>query len=86
MQWDAYLTSTLTEAEWTQSGYVPTFDEYMEVARESVALSPIVLCTLFFAGQELTDAAIYSHDYYNVMNLVNHCGRLLNDIQGMKVI
>ncbi|KAG0622099.1 hypothetical protein M758_3G072200 [Ceratodon purpureus] len=82
--WDRWLTTCLTEAEWAESGYVPTFDEYMDVAQISIALEPIVRSTLFFAGHALDDDVLDSRDYHNVMHLVNRVGRILNDIQGMK--
>ncbi len=86
IQWERWLTSTLTESEWVESNYVPTMQEYMKVAEPSIALEPIVLSTLFFVpGQLLSDEVIASYDYYHVMQLVNHAGRLLNDIQGFKV-
>lgn len=75
----------MTEAEWAESGYIPRFDEYMEIAEPSVALEPIVLSTLFFAGEELSADVVGSHDYYHIMQLVNRVGRILNDIQGFKV-
>ncbi|CAK9251796.1 unnamed protein product, partial [Sphagnum jensenii] len=83
--WKRWLTSTLTESEWVESNYVPTMQEYMKVAEASIALEPIVLSTLFFVpGELLSDEVISSYDYYHVMQLVNHAGRLLNDIQGIK--
>lgn len=82
--WDKLITSALKEAEWAESGYVPTFDEYMEVAEISVALEPIVCSTLFFAGHRLDEDVLDSYDYHLVMHLVNRVGRILNDIQGMK--
>ncbi|KAH8967051.1 hypothetical protein BDL97_03G057700 [Sphagnum fallax] len=83
--WERWLTSTLTESEWVESNYVPTMQEYMKVAEPSIALEPIVLSTLFFVpGELLSDEVIASYDYYHVMQLVNHAGRLLNDIQGFK--
>lgn len=85
VQWDRWLTSCLTEAEWAESGYVPAFDEYMDIAQISIALEPIVRSTLFFAGHTLDENVLDSRDYHNVMHLVNRVGRVLNDIQGMKV-
>lgn len=67
----------------TPAGHV--FDEYMDVANVSIALEPIVRTTLFFAGHTLDEEILDSRDYHNVMHLVNDVGRILNDIQGMKV-
>uniref|UniRef100_A0A7I4EHY9 Uncharacterized protein n=1 Tax=Physcomitrium patens TaxID=3218 RepID=A0A7I4EHY9_PHYPA len=82
--WDKLITSGLKEAEWAESGYVPTFDEYMEVAEISVALEPIVCSTLFFAGHRLDEDVLDSYDYHLVMHLVSRIGRILKNIQGMK--
>ncbi len=86
IQWERFLTSALTEREWIESNYVPTMQEYMKVAEPSIAAEPILLSTLFFVpGELLSDEVIASYDYHHVMQLVNRAGRLLNDIQGLKV-
>ncbi len=86
IQWERFLTSTLTEREWIESNYVPTMQEYMKVAEPSIATEPILQSTLFFVpGELLSDEVIASYDYHHVMQLVNRASRLLNDIQGLKV-
>ncbi|OMO57318.1 hypothetical protein CCACVL1_25843 [Corchorus capsularis] len=39
-----YIKGYLQEARWTQSGYIPTADEYIENARKSIAIH---LCVIF---------------------------------------
>ncbi len=86
IQWERLLTSALTEREWIESNYVPTMQEYMKVAEPSTAVEPVLLSTLFFVpGELLSDEVIASYDYHREMQLVNRAGRLLNDIQGLKV-
>ncbi len=86
IQWERFLTSALTQREWIESNYVPTMQEYMKVAEPSIAVEPGLLSTLFFVpGKLLSDEVIASYDYHHVMQLVNRAGRLLNDIQGLKV-
>lgn len=79
--WDRWLTSILTEAEWAESGYVPTFDEYLDVGEISFGLEPIVQSTIFFVGQKLDESVVDSHDYRTIMRLVNRICRILNDIR-----
>jgi hypothetical protein len=85
VQWDRWLASILTEAEWAESGYVPTFDEYLDVGEISFGLEPIVQSTIFFVGQKLDESVVDSHDYRTIMGLVNRICRILNDIRTVDV-
>ncbi|KAH9310980.1 hypothetical protein KI387_026015, partial [Taxus chinensis] len=78
------LTSMMKEAEWTKTGYTPSMQEYMEIRKTSIALEPIVLIPLYFVGPKLSEQIIHHNEYSNLMQLVNVCGRLLNDIQSYK--
>nr|BAJ39816.1 ent-kaurene synthase [Liochlaena subulata] len=82
--WLRWLESCLTEAEWTASSFSPSFDEYMKNALPSIALEPIVLCTLFFLGEPLSDEFVGDSQKLRLMELTNRVGRLLNDSQGWK--
>ena len=55
MQWNAYLDSVLTEAEWTASAFWPSFDEYLKAALPSFGLSPILLGSLYFSREDISD-------------------------------
>lgn len=85
LQWDRWLTACLTESEWAESGYVPTFDEYMAIAKVTISLETIVCTAFFFAGAKLTEEALHSHDYHTPLRLVCRVGRILNDITGIEV-
>eukprot|EP00253_Pinus_taeda_P006135 PITA_06135 len=51
-----YIETAFTkEAEWSESEYVPSFQEYIETAIVSVALATMVLITVLFTGEVLTD-------------------------------
>ncbi|KAJ7547837.1 hypothetical protein O6H91_08G112100 [Diphasiastrum complanatum] len=82
--WIRLVESYLKEAEWTQSGQQPTIQEYTNVSQISIALEPIVLTSAYFVGELLTDEIVAHPDYRRVMQLLSHCGRLLNDIQGYR--
>nr|UPQ49777.1 ent-kaurene synthase [Pallavicinia lyellii] len=80
--WLRWVDSCLTEARWTAEDYWPSFDEYLEVALPSIALEPIVLCTMFYLGEQITDEFVSDPKKLRLMELVNRVGRLVNDIQG----
>lgn len=74
------------EAEWTRDKSTPTLDEYIENAHVSIAVGLIVLPTLYFVGPKLSEEIARSCEVYELFRLVSTCGRLLNDIQTVKVI
>ncbi|KAH9310979.1 hypothetical protein KI387_026014 [Taxus chinensis] len=82
--WYRLLSSMMKEAEWAKTGYIPSMQEYMEIGKTSIALEPIVLIPLYFVGPKLSEQIIHHNEYSNLMQLVNVCGRLLNDIQSYK--
>ncbi|CAM6082817.1 unnamed protein product [Calypogeia fissa] len=80
--WLRWLESILIEAEWVASAYLPSFDEYVTNAEPSMALEPIVLCTVFFLGEPISDEFVNDSEKLRLMDLTNYVGRLLNDSQG----
>nr|ADB55708.1 (-)-ent-kaurene synthase [Picea glauca] len=82
--WYRLVNSMMTEAQWARTHCIPSMHEYMENAEPSIALEPIVLSSLYFVGPKLSEEIICHPEYYNLMHLLNICGRLLNDIQGCK--
>ncbi|KAJ7542459.1 hypothetical protein O6H91_10G107700 [Diphasiastrum complanatum] len=82
--WDRWLASCLTEAEWKEGGFDPSIEDYMKVATCSIALEPIVLSSMLFLGEKLTEDLLDTQEFSNLMNLVNIIGRLLNDIRSYK--
>ncbi|XP_057822889.2 copalyl diphosphate synthase 1 isoform X2 [Cryptomeria japonica] len=82
--WYRLVMSMMKEAEWAKTGYIPSMQEYLENGKTSIALEPIVLIALYFVGPKLSEQTIWHHEYSSLMELVNNCGRLLNDIQSYK--
>ncbi|CAM0878487.1 unnamed protein product [Alopecurus aequalis] len=79
--WLDYLRSSMTEAEWQRSKYVPTVEEYMENAIVGMGLGPIVLTTLYFIGQYRWECVMKEGEYRELFKLMCTCGRLQNDFQ-----
>lgn len=82
--WYRLVNSMMAEAQWARTHCIPSMHEYMENAEPSIALEPIVLSSLYFVGPKLSEEIICHPEYYNLIHLLNVCGRLLNDIQGCK--
>lgn len=82
--WYRLVNSMMAEAQWARTHCIPSMHEYMENAEPSIALEPIVLSSLYFVGPRLSEEIICHPEYYNLIHLLNVCGRLLNDIQGCK--
>ncbi|GLU05094.1 hypothetical protein SLE2022_222130 [Rubroshorea leprosula] len=82
--WLDLLRSMLQEAEWLRNKSEPTMDEYMANAYISFAVGPIILPALYFTGPRLSEEIVKSPEYGDLYKLVSTCGRLLNDIQGLK--
>jgi hypothetical protein len=86
MQWERWLTVSLTEAEWAQASYVPKFDEYMKQAEVAIAMDIVMSSALFFGGEVLDEDLLKSHDYHHPLHLVCRVGRILNDLSGIEVL
>ncbi|KAK0594935.1 hypothetical protein LWI29_001930 [Acer saccharum] len=82
--WLDVLNSMLKEVEWSGTKTFPTFDEYMIPGHVSLALGPMVLSAVYFAGPKLSKEVVRSPEFCNMFKLMSTCGRLLNDIQTFK--
>nr|UPQ49775.1 kolavenol synthase [Odontoschisma prostratum] len=80
--WYRYLESHLREAEWTASGYWPSFDEYLKIALISAGLEATMLSSLYFLREPISDELFEDLKQLQLMGLVNRVGRLMNDIHG----
>jgi hypothetical protein len=59
---------------------VPSFQEYIEISSISIALATIVLITVLFSGELLTDHILSQIDYRSKFTyLMCLTGRLVND-------
>jgi hypothetical protein len=70
----------MAEAEWTSKRYVPTMEEYLQVAEVSIALGPVVAPSLYLLGPELTEDMVRCSEYKNLFRHMCISSRLINDI------
>jgi hypothetical protein len=56
-------------------------EEYIAKAEISYGLEPIVLCTVLFLGEPISDGFVSDSKMLRLMDLTNYIGRLLNDSQ-----
>ncbi|KAJ7949003.1 Ent-kaurene synthase [Quillaja saponaria] len=82
--WLDVIRAMLRETEWSRTKYVPRMDEYMDIANLSFALGPIVLLQFFLVGPKLSNDIFVIPEVNSMFELMNTCGRLLNDIQSFK--
>lgn len=75
------IAEFLTEAEWNDSGYQPSSEEYLRTGAISFGLGPITLYTIFCYGEHISDDMIEDDDYLEAFDLVNQYGRLINDLR-----
>ncbi|XP_057850327.1 ent-kaur-16-ene synthase, chloroplastic-like isoform X2 [Cryptomeria japonica] len=79
--WYRLAISMMKEAGWMKIGYIPSMQEYIKNGEITIALEPILFTSLYFVYPKLSEKTIHHPEYNNLMQLVNTCGRLLNDIQ-----
>ncbi|XP_044968830.1 ent-kaur-16-ene synthase, chloroplastic-like [Hordeum vulgare subsp. vulgare] len=82
--WLQLLRTMMTEADWRMRQYVPTIEEYMELAVVSFTVAPILLPASYFVGQTLSACVVNGQEYNELFRLMGTCCRLLNDIQGFE--
>ncbi|KAJ7982087.1 Ent-kaurene synthase [Quillaja saponaria] len=82
--WLDTIRTMCKEAEWSRTKYVPTMDEYRKNGYLSFALGPIVLPPFFLVGPKLPKNIFQVPQVNYMFELMNACGRLLNDIRGFK--
>ncbi|KAL2622158.1 hypothetical protein R1flu_002363 [Riccia fluitans] len=79
--WQDVIAEFLTEAEWNDSGYQPSSEEYLRTGSISFGLGPITLYTIFCYGEHISDEMLDNNDYLDAFDLVNRYGRLINDLR-----
>ncbi|XP_068654436.1 ent-kaurene synthase, chloroplastic isoform X2 [Aristolochia californica] len=82
--WLCLLKSMMTEADWVRNKSFPTLEEYINNGYVSFALGPIILPSLYFVGPMLSEEIVRDPEYHTLFKLTSICGRLLNDINGLK--
>nr|QIB02637.1 longifolene synthase [Taiwania cryptomerioides] len=79
--WADYIEASLEQARWKTSGYIPTYNEYLNTATTSAAIGPILLHTILLAVPISGDDAI-KKTFLNksrFYELIWMCIRLIDD-------
>ncbi|KAJ7532189.1 hypothetical protein O6H91_14G075600 [Diphasiastrum complanatum] len=83
--WEDLLFAYIVEIEWSERKYVPKFDEYVKNGKVSIALGTIILNSVFFCGELLSDAILQQVDFRSsFLHSVCLTGRLINDIKSFE--
>lgn len=78
--------SVLKEAEWSRDKFIPTLEEYLENGYKSFGLGPFLISVLYFVEPNLSEEIVTSSEVHELEMLIATCGRLLNDMQSVKVL
>ncbi|KAH9317871.1 hypothetical protein KI387_019640, partial [Taxus chinensis] len=77
---EVQISSHNQEATWVQEKYVPSLDEYMKSAKISMGLGTIVLTSVLFTGELLSDQVLSKiHHGSRFLHLISFTGRLIYD-------
>ncbi|KAK2969848.1 hypothetical protein RJ640_030157 [Escallonia rubra] len=79
--WRETFSSWLLETTWSNTGYIPSADEYLRVGMTSIATHTIVLPSSCFLSPRLPDDKLKTNHYETITKLLMAMARLLNDIQ-----
>ncbi|KAL6991019.1 geranyllinalool synthase [Sarracenia purpurea var. burkii] len=80
--WSKAFCSWLVESTWSETGYVPTLDEYLQTGIISIAIHVMALPALCFLNPNLHPNCELKPDHYEtITTLLMASARLLNDIQ-----
>ncbi|PSS24664.1 (E,E)-geranyllinalool synthase [Actinidia chinensis var. chinensis] len=80
--WIETFVSWLTESTWSNTGYVPSLDEYLQTGMTSIATHIMTLPAMCFSNSSIHPTCKLNPNHYeNITNLLMASARLLNDIQ-----
>ncbi|KAI5067268.1 hypothetical protein GOP47_0017796 [Adiantum capillus-veneris] len=80
--WARYVESLLREIEWNLvDDHSPTLDKYMQNAKVSLALEPIVASTILFVGETIGEQECEHDSFHRLMDMVSTIGRIKSDIR-----
>ncbi|XWS10204.1 hypothetical protein CRYUN_Cryun39dG0055100 [Craigia yunnanensis] len=86
--WIAYCRGMLKEARWKQSGYMPSFDEYLKNAWITIGVSVGLTISYFGIGDSITEFLPDCVENWSTSELfyrTSLIGRLLNDLTSSKI-
>ena len=82
MKWKDFFKSWLKEAEWSKSSHFPSIDQYIEIAKTSIAVDMMILTACYLTNSKVVVEEC-NWDLRNTMitnSLMVSC-RLLNDLE-----
>ncbi|XP_058202818.1 (E,E)-geranyllinalool synthase-like [Rhododendron vialii] len=79
--WQETFGSWLVETTWSNNGYIPSMEEYLETGMISIANHTIVLPASCFLNLNLPNHKLKPSQYEPITKLLMASSRLLNDIQ-----
>lgn len=78
----------MVERTWSDSGYVPSMDEYLETGMISIAVHTLILPAFFLLTTPIITSPyqkLKPEEYAKITKLVMTSSRLLNDTQSYQV-
>ncbi|KAA8515303.1 hypothetical protein F0562_018467 [Nyssa sinensis] len=79
--WYETFAAWMTESTWSNNGYIPSKDEYLETGMTSIAIHTITLPASCFLSPSLPVDKLSPAQYETITKLLMASTRLLNDIQ-----
>ncbi|KAK6149889.1 hypothetical protein DH2020_017414 [Rehmannia glutinosa] len=81
-KWRETFTAWMVERIWSQTGYLPSMDEYLATGMTSIAAHTIALPATSFLSQSSTNGTFKpDSEYHNITKLLMAITRLVNDTQ-----
>ncbi|XP_038973813.1 bifunctional levopimaradiene synthase, chloroplastic-like [Phoenix dactylifera] len=79
--WADFVASFLKEAEWLHGERIPTYEEYMQCAKDTIGTKMVTGTSAFFLGEKITDEMLrHIGPDSRFMHLVSVVCRLSNDL------
>jgi hypothetical protein len=75
----------MVERTWSDSGYLPSTDEYLDTGMISIAIHTMVLPASCFLRQSSPNQKLKPAEYAKITKLLMTAARLLNDTQSYQV-
>ena len=86
LQWVKYINAIMREREWSETGYIPSIEEYFKNRIVSLAIGPSSH-PIFLMGEVITDNDLpVTADSSKMFQLLIMVGRILNDLGTTEVI
>lgn len=79
--WRETFLSWMTERAWSDTGYLPSMEEYLDTGMVSIAAHTLVLPASRFLSQKLPVEGFKPDQYRNITKLLMASTRLVNDTQ-----